>query len=235
MFAARTVIVAMLVGTLVTLAAGLLPAWRATRVPPVAALREAAPGSHKVRLPARAVRLLASIVGRPAERIGGSAGRLARRNAMRNPGRTAVTASALMIGVALVTLVTVVAQGLRDTTTGTLERRIDATHVVTGADGWSPTDPAVAKTLASTPGVDGVTAVRQDGALAFGDKETVNSIDPKTVGGLFTFDWADGSDAALTALGSDGAIVDEGWASEHGLDGRRRVLGHVRQRRPSCR
>ena len=145
----------LLVGTLVTLAAGLLPAWRATRVPPVAALRDAAPGSGKVRLPARAVRLLASLIGRSAERVGGSAGRLARRNAMRNPGRTAVTASALMIGVALVTLVTVVAQGLRDTTTGSLERRVDATHVVTGADGWSPTDPPWPKALATDPGRGG--------------------------------------------------------------------------------
>ena len=50
-----------------------------------------------------------------------------------------------MIGVALVTLVTVVAQGLRDTTSGSLDRRIAATHVITGADGWSPTDPAVAQ------------------------------------------------------------------------------------------
>ncbi len=147
-FSGRTIVVSLLVGTLVTLAAGFVPAWKATRVPPVAALRDAAPGSGKVRLPARAVRGLASILGRPAERLGGSAGRLARRNAMRNPSRTAVTASAMMIGVALVTLVTVVAQGLRDTTSGSLERRVNATHVVTGADGWSPTDPAVAKDLA---------------------------------------------------------------------------------------
>jgi putative ABC transport system permease protein len=117
----------------------------------VAALRDAVPGSGKVRLPARAVRLLASLLGRPAERLGGSAGGLARRNAMRNPG------------------------------------------------------------------VSAVTAVRQDGALAFGDKEIVNSVDPKTVGGLFTFDWAKGSDAALSGLGADGAIVDEGWATEQGL------------------
>ena len=216
-FAARTVVVSLLVGVLVTLVAGFVPAWRATRVPPVAALRDAAPGSGKVRLPARAVRGLASVIGRPAERLGGSAGRLARRNAMRNPGRTAVTASALMIGVALVTLVTVVAQGLRDTTSGSLERRVAATDVVTGADGWSPTDPAVAKALAAAAGVQGVTAIRQDGALAFGDKEIVNAIDPETVGGLFTFDWADGSDAALTGLGEDGAIVDEGWATEQGV------------------
>jgi putative ABC transport system permease protein len=136
---------------------------------------------------------------------------------MRNPGRTAVTASALMIGVALVTLVTVVAQGLRDSTSGSADRRIAATHVVTGVDGWSPTDPAVARDLARTPGVTGVTAIRQDGGLVFGGKETINSIDPKTVGGLFTYDWADGSDKELPGLGRDGAIVDEGWAKEHHL------------------
>jgi putative ABC transport system permease protein len=216
-FAGRTVAVSLLVGTLVTLVAGLIPAWRATRVAPVAALRDAAPGAHKLRLPARAVRAVASLIGRPAQAIGGSAGALARRNAMRNPGRTAVTASALMIGVALVTLVTVVAQGLRDSTSGSLERRVGATHVVTGQDGFSATDPQVARTLSHTPGVHGVTAVRQDGALAFGDKEIVNSIDPKTVTGLFTFDWADGSDAALSQLGTDGAVVDQGWAKEHRL------------------
>ena len=136
---------------------------------------------------------------------------------MRNPGRTAVTASALMIGIALATLVTVVAQGLRDSTSGTAERRIAATHVVTGQDGWSPTDQSVARDLARTPGVTGVTSIRQDGGLVFGDKEIVNSVDPKTVSGLFTFDWADGSDAALKSLGDDGAIVDEGLAKEHHL------------------
>jgi putative ABC transport system permease protein len=217
-FATRTIVVSMLVGTLVTLVAGLIPAWRATRVPPVAALRDADPGAHKVRLPARAVRGLASVIGRIAEKVGGSAGALARRNAMRHPGRTAVTASALMIGVALVTLVTVIAQGLRDTTTGTLENRINATHVITGSDGWSPTDPSVAKAVAATPGVDGVTSIRQDTGLVFGDKEIVNSVDPATAPGRFSFVYASGSDDAVAGLGSSGAIVDEGLAKERGLE-----------------
>jgi putative ABC transport system permease protein len=213
-FATRTIVVGLLVGTLVTLAAGLLPAWRATRVAPVEALRAATPGAGRVRLPSRAIRALASLLGRPAQAVGGAAGGLARRNAMRQPGRTMTTATALTIGVALVTLVTVVAAGLKDTTRGTLEQRVGSSHVITGADGWSPTEPAVERALARA---GDVTGIRQDRGLAFGDKETVNAIDPATSVGMFSFDWVDGDDSVQAGLGSDGAIVDEGWASEHGL------------------
>jgi putative ABC transport system permease protein len=211
-FATRTIVVSLLLGTLVTLVAGLIPAWRATRVAPVAALRAADAGTGRVRLPARAVRALASLVGRPAQAVGGAAGGLARRNAMRQPGRTLSTAAALMIGVALVTVVTVVAAGLKDTTRGALEQRIAATHVITAADGWSPTDPALARTLRSA-GLD-VTTVSQDRALAFGQKETVNAID----GDGWRFDWVKGDDSVPASLGSGGAIVDDGWAREHELD-----------------
>jgi putative ABC transport system permease protein len=210
-FATRTIVVAMLVGTLVTLAAGLIPAWRATRVAPVEALRSSTPGGGRVRLPARAVRAVASLLGRPAQAIGGASGGLARRNAMRQPGRTMMTAAALAIGVALVTLVTVIATGLKDTTRGELESRIAASHVVTGADGWSPTDPAV-RTALERGGLS-VTTVRQDRGLAFGQKETINAVD----GDGLRFDWAQGDDSVPGKLGADGAVVDEGWASEHGL------------------
>ncbi len=213
-FATRTIVVAMLVGTLVTLAAGLVPAWRATRVAPVEALRAATHGAGRLRLPSRVVRGMASLVGRPAQAIGGAAGGLARRNAMRQPGRTMSTATALTIGVALVTLVTVVAAGLKDTTRGALEQRVGASHVITGADGWSPTEPAVERALAKE---GDVTGIRQDRGLAFGDKETVNAIDPATSAGMLSFDWVEGDDSVQARLGAGGAIVDEGWASEHEL------------------
>ncbi len=216
-FAARTAIVSVLVGTLVTVAAGLVPALRATRVAPVAALRDAGAGDRRLRLPGRVVRAIVGVVGRPAQRLGASAGLLARRNAMRHPGRTLATAGALTIGVALVTLVTVVAQGLQDTASGSLDRRIAATHVVVGADGWSPVDGEAERAVAAAPGVDAVSSVRQDAGRTFGDVEVVNAVDPATIGRVFSFDYAKGSDATLAGLGRDGAVVDEGWASEHGL------------------
>jgi putative ABC transport system permease protein len=216
-FATRTIVVAMLVGVLVTTVAGLLPAWRATKVAPVAALRAADPGSRKLRWTSRLVRAFAGLVGRPAEKLGGSAGKLARRNAMRNPGRTAVTAAALMIGVALVTLVTVVGSGLKDTTTGSLERRIDASFVANGVDGWSPIDEKVEQDLASVPGVTASTSIRQDGGLIRGDEEIVNSIDPALINHVYRFDWKSGDDSVASDLKADGAIVDEGWATEQGL------------------
>ena len=144
----------------------------------MAALRDAS-APVEPRLFARGVRAVASVVGRPAAAIGGAAGGLARRNAMRNPGRTAVTASALMIGVALVTAVTVVAQGLEDQSRGALERHVQASTIVTAADGWSPIDPKIEQAVA---GVGTVSSVRQDGALVFGHQEGVNGVDPETIG-----------------------------------------------------
>jgi putative ABC transport system permease protein len=201
----------------VTVVAALVPALRATRVAPVAALRGPDATAGRVGPLARVVRALASVVGRPAERLGGAAGRLARRNAMRNPGRTAITALALVIGVMLVTAVTVVANGLRAQSVGALEQRVQASTVVTGADGWSPIDPQIARIAARTPGVRAVSSIRQDSALAFGKRQYVNAVDPATITRLFAYDYQSGSAADVAALGTGGALVDQDWAAQHGL------------------
>jgi putative ABC transport system permease protein len=178
-------------------------------------LREAA--AKEPKLAGRAIRRVVSVLGRPAQALGGSAGFLARRNSMRQPGRTMTTAIALTIGVALVTLVTVVATGLKDTTTSSLDRRVSADHVVIGQDGWSPVAASVGREAAAVPGVRAVSGIAQDGGLAFGDVEFINRIEPATISQVFRFDWAQGDDSVPASLGSDGAIVDEKWATEHNL------------------
>jgi putative ABC transport system permease protein len=214
-FATHTAVTALAVGTIVTTLAGLIPAWRATRVTPVEVLRDAA--AREPGIIGKGIRGIVSVLGRPAQAFGGSAGFLARRNAMRNPGRTMSTALALTIGVALVTLVTVVATGLKSSATSGLERRVSADHVIVGHDGWSPVDPSVVREASAVPGVRAVSGVAQDGGMTFGQVEFINRIEPKTLSQVFSYDWVKGDDAVPTKLDGNGAIVDDKWATEHKL------------------
>ncbi|HEY2637786.1 MAG TPA: ABC transporter permease, partial [Solirubrobacteraceae bacterium] len=266
--AARTVIVALLVGLVVTVLAGLGPAMRATRVSPVIALREGAhvpPGRVGKRATAigvalsilglaiigygmfagglgatdrlislapgclalflglalvspRLARPLASALGRPAERVGGVAGRLARRNAMRNPKRTAVTAAALMVGIALVSFVAVLGQGLKQASTGAVKDSLRASYVAVGRDGWSPIDPASVKSLRAVPGVTTVTSLKQDQARAFGKNLTVDGVQPGSWAKVWRYDWDQGSQSTLRDLGPGQAVVRKSYARKHHID-----------------
>src|ERR671915_603518 len=184
--ATRTIVVALVVGLVVTFAAALSPALRATRVSPMAALLEAAlPESRRhgriftavavllmlagigltclglfgglesnaaagavgggavavlfgvSMFSPRLVRPLASVAGLPLERVRGITGRLARENAVRKPGRTAVTAAALMIGLALVVFVTVFAAGINSSVANAIDRNFQGDVVLQNIDGFS--------------------------------------------------------------------------------------------------
>jgi putative ABC transport system permease protein len=165
----------------------------------------------------RVVRPLASIVGRPAERLSRVAGRLARENAMRNPGRTAATAAALMIGIALVTFVAIIGQGLRTSFSQSWDKQLSTDYVVTAKDGWTPIPNRTAGALAGTPGVGAVTTVHEDQARVFGEIGTVSGVDPRTVESALRFHWKAGSSADLQALAGNGAIVTEKFAEDHDL------------------
>ena len=84
------------------------------------------------------VRPLSGLIGRPLARFQGLTGMLARENTRRQPQRTAVTASALMIGVALVVLVAIFAAGLRATIDQGIDEQVKAASIVTHDDGFSP-------------------------------------------------------------------------------------------------
>jgi putative ABC transport system permease protein len=263
--ATHTIVVSLLLGTTITLLASILPARRATRVPPIAAVREGstlpatrmAAHSHNAGLGVvlasvaaisagifaggvsavavavllgggvlglfagiallapRLVKPLARIVGWPAKRAGGVAGELAGANAVRNPGRTASTAAALMIGLTLVTVVAVLGSGMSATTRSAVSDQVRADHVI-DAKGGLPFRASEGDALARVPGVTNASHVRSDTALLQGEEGAISGIDPATIADFYRFTWSKGSERSLAQMGSDGALVTEDYAeSEH--------------------
>ena len=109
----------------------------------------------------RIVEPFARLLGWPATKIGGAAGALARDNARRNPQRTASTASALMIGLALVTLVAVLAAGITHSFRGAVDKIWrNADYAVTAQNNFSPIPTTAANAVAKSQVVEAVGNVR---------------------------------------------------------------------------
>jgi putative ABC transport system permease protein len=167
----------------------------------------------------RLVGPMAALVGRPLERFRGVAGRLARENAVRNPGRTASTAAALMIGLALVSFVAIFAAGLSGSITAAFDKTIKADLILTNTDGFSDISAGVTGAVADLDGVEVASPTRFAQANTAGDEGGyLTLVDTDTVGSVMTLDWKEGDDAVLTGLGKADAVIDEKWGREKGLD-----------------
>ncbi len=219
----RTVVVSLLVGTIITLLAAVVPARRAMRVPPIAALREGVelPRRRWLRWRPRVVPALARAVG-VLVAWRGITGRLARENAMRQPGRTMVTAAALMVGLALVTFVAVLADGTKATIDQAVSRSFAGDLIVENsqAGGREQGIPAlVAPALRRVPGVAVVTPIAFTVGRPTGSSEnaTVTAVEPSTFERLYRIEWKQGAPATLLGLGDTGAVVSEGYAKAHDL------------------
>jgi ABC-type antimicrobial peptide transport system permease subunit len=162
------------------------------------------------------VRPLAVVLGWPATKIGGSAGRLARSNAIRNPGRTASTAAALMIGIALVTFVAVLAAGIRSTVHNTLKETFVGDYAVTSPDGFTPFAPASERALAHVPAVTAVSGERAGDGRAFGETVQVSGVNAD-VAKVIHINWVQGSNSTPATLGSSGAILEKDYAAHRRL------------------
>src|SRR5207247_1231214 len=130
-------------------------------------------------LSVRLVGPFAWTLGWPATKIGRAAGALARDNARRNPQRTASTASALMIGLALVTLVSMLAAGIVSSFRGAVKdiwRSAD--YAITAQNNFNPIPIAASQAIATAPGVIAVANVRAGESLAFGHKIAITAVDP---------------------------------------------------------
>ncbi|HEV2981500.1 MAG TPA: FtsX-like permease family protein [Solirubrobacteraceae bacterium] len=164
----------------------------------------------------RLVPPLVRVLGWPARRFGAAAGSLASANSTRNPARTASTASALMIGLALVTFVGVLAAGLRTRFERSVNEIFVANYALTASNNFSPISIASAKALATVPGVEVVTGVRAGTGRAFGSRLNVTGVSPD-VNRVIHTKWLAGGSQAPASLGEDGAIVTKSYAKENHL------------------
>jgi putative ABC transport system permease protein len=266
-YALQTFVIALSLGIVVTVLAGIVPAVRATRVAPIAAAKgglepkvrsrratitgaallvvaalllgyavtgnRLGSGSSLVALALGAlalisgtagvasqlVGLLAWVLGWPSRRFGGAAGALASQNAARNPQRTAATAAALMIGLALVSFVAVLGKSVHDSLDNGVRGQFRAPWIVTSKNGWSGFPKAAGVAVSKAPGVTQASSVRADRALVGKTQVNVNGVDPATIGGLYHFEWKRGSsDATLRQLSGNGAIVKESFAKSAGIE-----------------
>jgi putative ABC transport system permease protein len=164
------------------------------------------------------VALLAPVIGPPIVRMiaagfprfFGTVGRLARENAQRNPRRTAATASALMIGLALVAAISILGQSANKSIDKALDDGLNAQFVVSNAIG-QPFSPAIADQISELDGVDEVARVRYNGARVGGTDVFVAAFDPAEFSQAVDFDASDGE----LALGAGEVLVSETYADEN--------------------
>ena len=255
-FSTRTIVVSLGVGVLIAVLASLRPAFRATRIEPIAAVREGAvlppsrlaryavPASAaiavlaialfayglfthgldiKVRIlslvagvlllffavamvASRVVRPLAFVLGAPGARFGGTAGTLARENAVRNPTRTASTAAAVMIGLALITFVAVLGQGVRTSFTSAVDELFVADYAVTG--GNEALTSKAARAASAAPGVEVVSEIRGADAKIAANSVHVNGVDGNLTK-VVAMRWSSGSEQRPSPVGRRRCIHQE--------------------------
>jgi putative ABC transport system permease protein len=161
---------------------------------------------------------LASALGWPIERLRGVTGRLARENSQRQPGRTATTAAALMIGVALVVFVGVFSASLKASVNETLDQQSAGDVSILNVDGFSPIPSAVATEVAELEGVETVSPVASVPARveSLDEEITLAGLEPN-LGEVANLDWSEGSDETLANLTETGALAEAGWAEDEGI------------------
>jgi putative ABC transport system permease protein len=254
----HTIVAAYLVGILVTLVAATFPAIRASRIPPVAAMRDGvalperslrvravvggaitllgaaliAGSVHKTTGSAAAtvgvgallamigVWVMSALLSRPIVRVLGAplvsafhaTGRLARSNAIRNPRRTAATAAALMIGLALVSMLSVLATSTKSSIGSVVDKNLGADYVLTSQSlqGFSPD---VAAKVRAIPGVSAVGETRIGDARVSG-KSVILAAVSDNIADVIKVSMAAGS---LNALNSNELLISKSKAAATGV------------------
>ncbi|MFF8233770.1 ABC transporter permease [Streptomyces caelestis] len=147
----------------------------------------------------------------PVLRAFGVSGKLARQNSVRNPRRTAATASALMIGLTLITGMTVMAGSLQQAIEKMASSSIKADYVVSMANG-NPLSPDVEKKLARTDGVTATSPMRNAVSRIDGRTEYLTGVNGAAIGELA----GPKVDAGSFKVGGTQVVVDSETAKSYG-------------------
>jgi putative ABC transport system permease protein len=283
-FEARTVIVCLVVGVVVTMVSAIGPARRAVRIAPVEAVAEqqveyeipmrrrftwgagitlagiaalavglTAPAIGLVglgavlifigvaRLAPAVARPMASVLGRPLSRMLGMSGRLGRENSMRSPRRTAQTASALMVGLALVSAIAVFGSSLSSSATQSIDNAIRADIIIspsnnTGSGFFGNTVPT---TAAAVSGVTASSTVYGGQFEVRGAIQSLGAVSTANLADTVILNMNSGTSAALAAgellidaktASSDNLKVGETVPVKFALTGRSRMrIGGIYQ------
>ena len=151
------------------------------------------------------------VLGAPAARLMGSPGRLARQNALRNPRRTAATAAALMIGLALITTVNVLGATMRASVDEQIGTQFGTDYLVQ-AQGPGGVNAEAQRTVRDTPGVVAASPTYDGQAKISGKDVYYVAGDADVVVGAAKLKVVSGS----TATGPSSFMVDEDTAEEQG-------------------
>ena len=143
--------------------------------------------------------------------------KLAGENARRAPGRTAATAAALMIGLALVTFISVLANGMKGSNRDAIEKQVTAQYLVTSTDGFTPFPITIGDAVARSPVVTSASSIREGLAKLSGSGGDLTGIDPATIADVYKFEWVDGSDQTIQDLTGNGAILEKQFAEDKDL------------------
>ncbi len=159
----------------------------------------------------------------------GITGRLARENAVRQPGRTLVTALALTVGLGLVAFISVLAAGTNATIDRAVNRSFAGNLIVQNSQGGGGLGiPAeIAPGLRSVHGVGEVTAVAftqgrihdlaKPGAPVIDEQSAITALEPESFQRMYKVEWEHGSAATLNAIGTTGTVISEKFATAHHL------------------
>ena len=160
-------------------------------------------------------RPVAGILGTPLARLRGLTGSLARQNAIRNPRRTAATASALMVGVGIVTLFTVFAASLKESTAATIDRSFGGDLMISTGPFGGSLSPDLAVEVGDLPEVDSAVGIGRGFASIDDDTKELTVADPADLDAAVDVGVTSGSLADLAddeVAVSDATADDNGWA-----------------------